>query len=78
MSYLAKTKASIAKQCSRRGIVETDMIAEVEAFFRQRFDKKLDEMSERQLREVNQELPRIMLAYLEGMKRRPPIAKPKG
>lgn len=68
--YRQRTYASLEKHCSSRGIPEPEF-GSVRAAIAEQFGKTIDEMIEPELRNVNRELPYILIGYLEGAKRRP-------
>ncbi len=65
-SYYDRTIAAIKKQAAVRGIVELDGVkAELEKQF-----GRLIELSDAELRRLNQQLPAFFAEYLGGRKRR--------
>lgn len=69
LTYAERTRASIAVRGEPRGIPAEES-GSVVAAVEKRFKKKLDKMSDRELRRVEQELDVIFLDYLDGKKRR--------
>ena len=79
-SYAEKTLASIIEHCEVRGIPEPEAKSIVGAI-EKKAGKPLGDLTDRQLRTVNQGIGAFLTAYLEGEKRRaggPPGAKPSG
>ena len=69
LTYAERTRASIAVRGEPRGIPAEEsgsVVADVE----KKFKKKLDKMSDRELRTVEQQLDGIFFEYLGGKKRR--------
>jgi len=68
-TYAERTRASIAVRGEPRGIPAEES-SSVVAAVEKTFGKKLDKMSDRELRNVEQQLDAIFVDYLDGKKRR--------
>jgi hypothetical protein len=76
-SYMERTLTSIKTQCSVRGIPPEE-IESVLAHIKAKVGKPVEKMSSRQLRNLNRDLPHVMVDYLGGKKRRPMVRKRRG
>ena len=77
VSYGARTLRSIEVQCEARGIPPEE-VESVLAHIKAKTGKPISKMDSRQLRNLNRDLPHVMVAYLGGEKRRPMVRKRRG
>ena len=77
ISYCAKTLRSIAVQCEARGIPPEE-VGSVLSHIKAKVGKPVEKMDTRQLRNLNRDLPHVMVEYLGGKKRRPIVRKRRG
>jgi hypothetical protein len=68
--FRGQVEKSILAQCEVRGIPEEE-VDSVKAAIRERYGMGLEEMHYGYLKRCSRELPDIMVAYLDGEKRRP-------
>ena len=73
-SYMERTLTSIKTQCSVRGIPPEE-VESVLAHIEAKVGKPVQKMDSRQLRNLNRDLPHVMVDYLGGKKRRPTVRK---
>lgn len=75
-TYKERTLISVGKQCEARGIPPEE-VESVLAHIKAKNGTAVDEMDDRQLRDLNRVLPHVLVDYLEGAKRRPVVRKRK-
>ena len=73
-SYMARTLTSIRTQCSVRGIPPEE-VESVLAHIKAKLGSPVEKMTSKQLRNLNRDLPHVMVEYLGGKKRRPTVRK---